>query len=147
MTAGKLKKRAGFTLVELLVTIAVIAIIATIAVPGFQGMTANNRLASDYNEILSGLNLARSEAIKRRESVEFEITSPTPWAYEISVGSDTLRIRSGTGGTLSVSGSTSIVFDSLGRAPSCSGGCTITLTHDAGSRDILVNSFGRIGRG
>ncbi|MBA2780578.1 GspH/FimT family pseudopilin [Billgrantia kenyensis] len=147
MAAGKLKISNGFTLIELLVTIAVMTIITTIAVPAFQGMMASNRLASDYNEILSGLNFARSEAIKRRDNVEFEITSSTPWAYEISFGTDVLRVRSGSAGTLSVSGGSSIVFNNLGRAPDCSGGCTITLTHAAGSRDILVNSFGRIGRG
>ncbi|RUA22883.1 prepilin-type N-terminal cleavage/methylation domain-containing protein [Billgrantia gudaonensis] len=60
-------RQRGFTLIELLVTIAVIVIMATIAIPGFQRMMATNRLNSGYNEILSGLYLARSEAIKRRE--------------------------------------------------------------------------------
>lgn len=137
-------KSSGFTLIELLVTIAVMSIIAAIAVPGFQNMMASNRLAADYNEILSGLNLARSEAIKRREDVQLEITAQSPWSYEISTGTDTLRVRSGAVG---LSGDSNFVFNSLGRAPACSGGCELTVTNSAGNRIININSFGRIGRG
>ncbi|MBZ0332153.1 GspH/FimT family pseudopilin [Halomonas sp. ANAO-440] len=137
----------GFTLIELLVTIAVMSIIATIAVPGFQNMMAGNRLASDHNEILAGLNLARSEAIKRRQDIEFEVTNASPWAFEISSGDDTLRVRSGSRGGLSFGTGSSVTFNSLGRAPACSSGCVLTITHSAGSREININSFGRIGRG
>ncbi|UYG03198.1 GspH/FimT family pseudopilin [Halomonas sp. LR3S48] len=122
-------------------------IVATIAVPGFQGMMARNQLAGDHNEILAGLNLARSEAIKRRQDVEFEVTNTSPWAYEINVGGSTLRVRSGSRGSLSLGTGTSVTFNSLGRAPACSSGCVLTITHSAGSRDININSFGRIGRG
>lgn len=147
MAVGDDVKSRGFTLIELLVTIAVMAIVATIAVPGFQNMMASNRLASDHNEILAGLNLARSEAIKRRQEVDFEITSGPPWGYEITLDSDPLRVRNGSGGSLSLSGGALITFNSLGRAPDCSSGCQLTITHASESRTININSFGRIGRG
>ena len=55
----------GFTLIELILTLAVVAILATVAVPGFQVLIKNNRISSQTNELLAALRLVRSEAIKR----------------------------------------------------------------------------------
>lgn len=141
-------KSAGFTLIELLVTIAVMTIVATVAVPGFQGMLASNRLAADYNVVLSGLNQARSEAIKRRENVRFRVTqSSSPWEYRITTADDSdIAIRSGRGSQVSVT-TTDITFNALGRRANCTSGCDITVDHsDAGSRNLRVSTTGRIGK-
>jgi len=55
----------GFTLIELMVTVAVAAILLTVGVPSFRDTVENNRLTAAANELVSALNLARSEAIKR----------------------------------------------------------------------------------
>jgi len=60
---------AGFTLVELLVTLALAAIIASQAVPSFSSMIKSNRLATETNTLVGDINLARSEAIKRSTRV------------------------------------------------------------------------------
>ena len=54
----------GFTLIELLVTITIGAILLAIALPSFQGSLRSNRVATTSNELLTSLNLARSEAIR-----------------------------------------------------------------------------------
>ena len=59
----------GFTLVELLVTLMVAAIVLGIGVPAFNGFIATNRMAAAANDITSALHLARTEAIKRRANV------------------------------------------------------------------------------
>lgn len=57
------------TLIELLVTLAVLAIVVTLAVPGFQDFVRRNRLAADANNLVTSLAMARSEAVKRATNV------------------------------------------------------------------------------
>jgi len=60
-----MNRQRGFTLIELIITMAIAAIVLTVGVPSFQAMMRNNRAATYTNEFMSALNLARSEAIKR----------------------------------------------------------------------------------
>ncbi len=55
----------GFTLIELLVTMTVAGILACIAVPAFSSFVQNDRDIEQINSLVSSLNYARSEAIKR----------------------------------------------------------------------------------
>lgn len=64
-----MRKESGFTLLELLVTVTVAAILLSIAIPNFRTTIANNRQTNQLNTMLSGLIYARSEAIKRNASV------------------------------------------------------------------------------
>jgi type IV fimbrial biogenesis protein FimT len=60
------KNRAGgFTLMELMFTIAVAGILAAVAVPSFRTMMASNRLVTQANEIVGAVQFARSQAITR----------------------------------------------------------------------------------
>ncbi|WP_417660587.1 GspH/FimT family pseudopilin [Pseudomonas sp.] len=59
----------GFTLIELMVTVAVLAIVITVAAPSFSNLLADNRASALANELQGALQLARSEAIKRRQNV------------------------------------------------------------------------------
>ncbi|MDP2030643.1 MAG: GspH/FimT family pseudopilin [Thiobacillus sp.] len=59
----------GFTLVELLVTLAVGAILLAIAIPSYGFLVDASRLATVTNDLVSALQLTRSEAIKRRQRV------------------------------------------------------------------------------
>lgn len=59
----------GFTMVELMVTLAVAAIVVAAAVPGFQSLVNGNRLAGAANELVASLQTARMEAIRRNRRV------------------------------------------------------------------------------
>lgn len=63
------KTNAGFTLIELLMTVAIAVIVLTLGVPSFQETMRNNRLTAQANDLVTSLNLARAEAIKRRGNV------------------------------------------------------------------------------
>lgn len=67
--------KKGFTLIELLVTLAVLAIVMAFAVPSFQQLIANNRLSTEVNTLVSALQLARSEAVKRGTEVSVAATN------------------------------------------------------------------------
>lgn len=58
------RRSKGFTLVELMITIAVVAIMSAIAYPSFQSSIRSNRVAAAHNELLGLVNLARSEAVR-----------------------------------------------------------------------------------
>ena len=62
-------RHAGMTVVELLIILAAIAVVAVISVPGSTMVLENYRLKSASTDLLSGLNLAREEAIKRNATV------------------------------------------------------------------------------
>lgn len=64
-----MNKQNGVTLIELMTALAVAAILMSIAIPSFRQSIINNRLASITNEFISGINFARSEAIKLGRSV------------------------------------------------------------------------------
>lgn len=64
-----MKPTSGFTLIELMVTLVVVAIILLVGVPNFQEFIKSNRLTAQSNGFVSDLHLARSEAIKRSARV------------------------------------------------------------------------------
>lgn len=63
------RRNAGFTLIELMIVVSLMAIIATVAVPSFKGLIESNRFKSTTNNVLGILNYARSEAVRRGEPV------------------------------------------------------------------------------
>lgn len=66
---ASLDKTRGFTLIELMVTVAVLAIVLSIAIPSFSAIILNNRLSTTADELQSSLQLARSEAVKRKKTI------------------------------------------------------------------------------
>lgn len=63
-TSG-LRRYHGFTLIELVVTVAVLAIIVAMAAPSFTSMINSNRLATNTNELVASVQLAKMESLRR----------------------------------------------------------------------------------
>jgi len=68
-------RQNGFSLVELMMTIAVAAIFTAIAVPSFRYVTNSNRIAGELNGLLGDLQFARAEAIKEGRTVSVCVSS------------------------------------------------------------------------
>lgn len=62
-------RTSGLTLIELVITLSIAAILLAIAAPSFSAIIQNNRMVTQVNVLVAGLNLARSEAIKRGDNV------------------------------------------------------------------------------
>ena len=62
-------QNAGFTLIELMIVITIVAIFVVVGVPNFQNMIKDNRLSTQANSLVSSMHLARSEALKLRTPV------------------------------------------------------------------------------
>lgn len=72
------KEKNGFTLIELMITISVLGILLAIASPNLQSFITRNRLVAVNNELLTAINFARSEALKRASDVSL-CKSSSPW--------------------------------------------------------------------
>lgn len=60
---------AGFTLIELMVVVAMVALLATLAAPSLTDISLSSKLSSDANRLASSAALARGEAIKRNATI------------------------------------------------------------------------------
>ncbi|VAW73882.1 Type IV fimbrial biogenesis protein FimT [hydrothermal vent metagenome] len=111
-----MKTQTGFTLVELMIALAVFAITVTFAIPNLREFIQNNRLISQTNDMSSSLHLARSEAVKRKQTVTIcgsnnSSTCNTPaweqgWIVFVDVDGDGV-VDGGTDEILRVSGALS----------------------------------------
>ncbi|SDM11566.1 type IV fimbrial biogenesis protein FimT [Modicisalibacter muralis] len=86
----RVHKSSGFTLIELIVVVALIAILATWVVPGFQGLIARTTLDSEIERVRQALLTARAEAAQRRAPVrvcptEDELECSSDWSVPLMI--------------------------------------------------------------
>jgi type IV fimbrial biogenesis protein FimT len=77
-------KARGFTLVELTVTVLIVAILGAMAAPAYNSLIVSTRLSGEMNALIGALNVARSEAQKRGTTVSVcpgtALTCTTDWS-------------------------------------------------------------------
>lgn len=97
MPTDRILAGRGFTLIELMVTLAVLGIVMSVAVPSFQDFVSRNRLVASTNNLVSAFALARSESVKRAARVT---VASANWTAGWQVFVDTGTVGDATGDTV-----------------------------------------------
>lgn len=163
-----MNRAPGFTLIELMVVIAVVAVLMMVAVPNMRNFLQNNRITSAANQVHASLNLARTEAIKRQAPIRVEATASAGatnefgggWVVYSDVNTDAdfdavadeliARVDALPGGaSLDASGAgtvTQIIFAASGTAAPANTTFSLRIPGCRGDqgRNILVTGIGRI---
>jgi type IV fimbrial biogenesis protein FimT len=120
--AARDRRQRGFTTVELLVALVIIAILASIATPTIRSVFVNTRIRSASQSMQNGLAMARTEAIRLNTQVEF-VMRPTGWVVRRVSDGTVLQQASGkeapTGLTLTTTPAATdrVTFNSFGQSP------------------------------
>jgi len=144
----------GFTLIEMLVAIAILLILLTLSVPAFTRSTQTTRADTEIADLRRALSFARLEAIDRGNTIRMRpTTGDDVWSGELAVYDGTgalanvLRVvpAMSSDATLALtSGLTFIDFNSMGGLSSPSSEVVISYGRGAQSRTLTVCLNGRI---
>jgi type IV fimbrial biogenesis protein FimT len=108
----------GFTIIELMVVIAIMGVLTMAALPSFTQFVKNQRVKSASFDVFSTLVAARSEAITRNATVTVTPSSGTTnWAssgWQVKLGTTVLRTQE-TVPNITITGPTSISYNGSGR--------------------------------
>lgn len=143
-------RSGGFTLIELMIGIAVAGVLLALAVPSFQNLTANNALRSSTADLITAINTARAQAVNLRVDVVLEETGSS-WSdgWKIKYGAGTVETDqtftpSGSVTVTQVSGSGALTFTPSGMMSSA---VTFEICDDRtkeSGRQIKVGLFGTV---
>ena len=116
-----LRPTRAFTLIEILVTLAVVAVLASLAGPSFREYLTTQRITSASFDLVAALAFTRSEALKRNANVAVATTStatPKNWAdgWTISVGGTDLRTQNAYTGLVITASVATLTYRNDGRA-------------------------------
>ena len=147
------KKELGFTLIELMVTIAIIAIVAMIAAPNLQSSIDKRKIEKTTTDFEKNLAQARADAVLYRKKITIHINvagsdTATDRYWAIPADADILfKTGACVGGrwsTTSITSLSSIVFLPQGNVESLPANIEIQIKNEKAERFIYLTNFGRI---
>jgi type IV fimbrial biogenesis protein FimT len=160
MLISAYRAAAGFSIIEMLITVAVLGILFMVGLPSLATWMQNTQVRNSADAIVSGLQLARNEALRRNRTVQFSLVDSlgascvlsatgTNWVVSLAnpasgcdvAPSDTnapqiVQKRSaqeGSANALINSTLSSVSFSGIGRLATGSGATRITVTSATGT--------------
>lgn len=112
-------KQAGFSLIELLIGIAIVAVLIATAMPGLKEWILNTKTRTAAESIQNGMQRARAEAVARNTNVTFTMGVNSAWTISVVNPASIIESRSDGDGSkdvtiVSVGGANTITFSGLG---------------------------------
>jgi type IV fimbrial biogenesis protein FimT len=147
------ERTGGFTIIELMLTIAVLGIIVTLAVPSFNNFILKTRVNSASTEIQMSLLLARSEAVKRNATISITPINTADWTLGWDVtfvdgGGVTRKLKTQaayTGAMTVVGPAAAVAFGRDGRLTSTAATFTVSVPGNTRvtAKNVVVDVSGR----
>ncbi len=141
-----MKRQAGFSLIEIMVVVAVMVVLAGVGVPAMQEMVVNQRIKTTTSDLFSSILRARSEAIKRNTDVSMTPSASwnTGWTIPSPNAGEPALLNLSTRSSIVVAGpANGITFSSAGRLKG-TGNVTFNVSSTKGTpRCITIDLGGR----
>jgi prepilin-type N-terminal cleavage/methylation domain-containing protein len=121
-----MKRTKGFTVVELMIALAILGVVVAIVIPGFRNFVERNAVTTTSNELLNGLLFARGEAIRTEIHTTF-----TPLAHGWQVTDDddvTIKDQNATHTGITIVGNP-VTYNARGRTVPANAE-TVTIQYD-----------------
>ena len=116
-----LSRQHGISLIEMMIGLAIFGILVMAGLPSYTAWIQNTKIRNTAESVMSGLQLARAEALRRNTSVQFTFAADSDWTVSVANPLTTIQTRPSSQGSLGVtavrtpSTSSTVTFNSLGR--------------------------------
>ncbi|MEJ2427259.1 MAG: GspH/FimT family pseudopilin [Candidatus Thiodiazotropha sp.] len=133
-----MKRTKGFTVVELMISLAILGVLVAIVVPGFRDLAERNAVTNASNELLNGLLFARSEAIRTEIDTTF---TPLANGWQVTSGVDTIKDQNATHTSITITGNP-VTYNARGRTVPANAE-TLTIKYGDVKSYICISLTGR----